>query len=160
VTTLQRPIAVAALAAGLVVTGCLDPVQRTLRSSAPTVALNEKVDVGAFTFTVTAVELAQPKIGYRTAQGVFVVVDIAVKNIGDDLRSVYCQNQILKDLAGRAYDNGVAIGAVDDMTNIKPGNRVEFQCAFDVPVGTLAGAVEVHDTAYSDGATVKVLSAR
>jgi hypothetical protein len=159
VTTLQWSIAVGALAAGLVVTGCLDPVQRTVRSSTPTVALNEEVDVGAFTFTVTAVELAQPKIGYRTAQGVFVVVDITVKNIGDDLRSVYCQNQILKDLAGRPYDNGVTVGAGDDMSNIKPGNRAEFQCAFDVPVGTLAGAVEVHDMAYSAGATVKVLSA-
>jgi hypothetical protein len=147
------------LAAALLVAGCDDSTQPTVRSSAPTVALNQAVDVGSFAFTVTSVELAQPKIGYRTAQGTFVVVDIRVKNIGDDPRSVYCQNQALKDLTGRRYDNGVTIGTGDDMINIKPGNRVAFQCAFDVPVGTLAGAVEVHDTAYSAGATVRVLSA-
>jgi hypothetical protein len=146
------------VAAGLFATGCNGSVPRTVGSPAPTVALNEPVDVGSFAFSVTSVELAQPKIGYRSAEGTFVVVDFAVRNIGDGPRSVYCQNQVLKDLAGRRYDNGVAVGPGDDMANIKPGNRVRFQCAFDVPVDTLAGAVEVHDTAYAAGATVKVLS--
>jgi hypothetical protein len=150
---------VSVLAAGLVVAGCDDDSARQpVYGSAPTVSLNEPVDVGAFAFTVTSVELGQPKIGSRTAQGTFVVVDIAVDNIGDGPRTVYCQNQVLKDLTGRRYENGVTVGAADDMVSIKPGNRVDFQCAFDVPVGTLAGAVEVHDTAYSAGATVRVLS--
>jgi hypothetical protein len=148
------------IAAGVLSTACGDPGQRTALGSAPTVGLNEAVDVGSFAFTVTTVELAQPKIGYRAAEGTFVVVDITARNIGDGLRSVYCQNQVLKDLAGKRFDNGVTIGPGDDMVNIKPGNRAKFRCAFDVPVGTLAGAVEVHDTAYSAGATVKVLSVR
>ncbi len=124
----------------------------------PTVALNEVVDVGALAFTVTNVELGLPKIGTRTAQGTFVVVDITVENIGDGSRTVYCQNQIVKDLAGRRYENGVTVGDGEGMINIKPGSRVDFRCAFDVPVGTLTGAVEVHDMAYSAGATVRVLS--
>ncbi len=139
-------------------TGCDDSEPGTVYGSAPTVALNEAVDIGAFAFTVTNVELSQPEIGTRIAQGTFVIVHITVENIGDGRRTVYCQNQILKDLAGRRYDNGVTVGDGDDMINVEPGNRVDFQCAFDVPVGTLAGAVEVHDTAYSAGATVRVLS--
>jgi len=150
---------VSVLTAGLLVVGCDDDATRQpAYGSAPTVALNQPVDVGTFEFTVTSVELGQPKVGSRTAQGTFVVVDIAVKNIGDGPRTVYCQNQILKDLAGRRYENGETVGAGDDMIRIEPGNQVRFQCAFDVPVGTLAGAVEVHDTAYSPGATVRVLS--
>ena len=66
---------------------------------------------------------------------------------------------MLKDLAGRRYDNGVTVGPGDDMVNIKPGNGAKLQCAFDVPAGTLAGAVLVQDIAYSAGATVTVLSA-
>jgi hypothetical protein len=155
----MRATAVGVLAAGLAGTGCDDSTPSKVYGAAPTVALNEAVDVGAFAFTVTNVELSQPKIGNRTAQGTFVVVDITVKNIGDGPRTVYCQNQILKDLTGRAYEDGITVGAGDDMINIKPGGRVDFQCAFDVPVGTLAGVVEVHDTAYFAGATVRVLSA-
>jgi hypothetical protein len=149
---------VGVIAAGILATGCDDSTPRTEYGSAPTVALNEVVDVGSFAFTVTNVELGQPKIGTRTAQGTFAVVDITVENIGDGLRTVYCQNQILKDLAGRRYENGVTVGDGDDMIGIKPGDRVDFQCAFDLPVGTLTGAVELHDTAYTAGATVRVLS--
>ena len=146
------------IAAGVLVAGCDDSAPRTEYGATPTVALNEVVDVGAFAFTVTNVELGVPKVGSRTAEGTFVVVDITAENIGDGLRTVYCQNQVVKDLAGKRYENGVTVGDGEDLINIKPGTRVDLQCAFDVPVGTLTGAVEVHDTAYSAGATVRVLS--
>ena len=154
----MRSIAVSALAAAVLVTGCLGQEQRTPPGSSPTVALNEEVHDGGLAFTVTRVELAQPKIGYRSAQGTFVVVSMTVKNIGDGLRTVYCQNQVLTDLRGKTYVDAVPAGADEDVMNIKPGKQVDVQCAFDVPVGTLAGAVEVHGQAYSTGATVKVLS--
>jgi hypothetical protein len=85
---------------------------------------------------------------------------MTVKNIGDGVRTVYCQNQVLTDLRGKTYVDAVPVGAGDDPMDIKPGKQVDIRCAFDVPVGTLAGAVEVHDQAYSTGATVKVLSVR
>jgi uncharacterized protein DUF4352 len=148
------------LAAGILVAGCDDDAApQPAYGSAPTVALNEPVDVGAFAFTVTDVELSQPEIGNRTAEGTFVVVGITVRNIGDGPRSVYCQNQVLRDLSGRRYENGVTVDGRDDMISVEPATTVNFRCAFDVPVGTLAGAVEVHDTAYAAGATVRVLSA-
>ena len=154
----MRPIAVSALATAVLVTGCLGQKQRPPPGSPPTAALNEEVHDGGLAFTVTRVELAQPKIGYRSAQGTFVVVSMTVKNIGDGMRTVYCQNQVLTDLRGKTYVDAVPVGAGDDPMDIKPGKQVDIRCAFDVPVGTLAGAVEVHDQAYSTGATVKVLS--
>jgi hypothetical protein len=138
------------------VTGCLSSVH----SSSATAALNDEVHDGGFAFTVTGVNLGVPKIGYQSAQGVFVVVDITVQNIGDEARTVYCQNQMLKDLAGKTYNDAVDVGRRDDLINIDPGKKVHFTCAFDVPVGTLPAAIEVHDSAYSRGATVKVLGVR
>jgi hypothetical protein len=101
-----------------------------------------------------------PKVGRRTAEGVFVVVQIAVRNIGDDLRSVYCQNQRLKDLAGKTYHDGVTVGGAENMSNIKPGKEAQFECAFDVRVATLPGVVDVHDLAFSRGVAVTVLGKR
>ena len=138
------------------VTGCLGPVH----NSSGTAALNDEVRDGKFAFTVTGVNIGVPKIGYLTAQGVFVVVDITARNIGDEPRTVYCQNQKLKDLAGKTYNDAVDAGRREDLINIDPGKQVRVACAFDVPVGTLPAAVEVHDSAYSKGATVKVLGVR
>ena len=147
------------LVAGLLIAGCDDDATPPPPYGAvPSVALNEPVDVGGFAFTVTSVELGRLKVGNRTAEGTFVVVDITVRNIGDGPRTVYCQNQILKDLAGKRYEDGVAVSGGEEMISIEPGERAAFQCAFDVPVGTLTGAIEVHDTAYYAGATVRVLS--
>ena len=129
-------------------TGCDGPTEQPG-------SLNREVRDGNLAFVVTTVDLAQSKVGNRTAEGVFVVVHMTVRNIGDDLRAVYCQNQKIKDLAGRTYDDAISAGTGDD--TIKPGELVAVTCAFDVPVGTLAAVVEVHDRAYSTGAAVKVL---
>src|SRR5882757_8887853 len=121
----MRSIAVSALTAAVLATGCLGPEKGTPPGSSPTFALNEEVHDGGFAFTVTRVELAQPKIGYQSAQGTFVVVSMTVKNIGDGLRTVYCQNQVLTDLRGKTYVDAVPAGADEDMMNIKPGRRVD-----------------------------------
>jgi len=89
----MRSIAVSAVAAAVLVTGCLGQEQRTPSGSPPTVALNEEVHDGGLAFTVTRVELGQPKIGYQSAQGLSVVVSMTATNIGDGLRTVYCQNR-------------------------------------------------------------------
>jgi uncharacterized protein DUF4352 len=151
----------AAVALAVSLTGCLDSARRgPAQGASPTVALGEDVRDGAFEFTVTRVELAASQIGLHRPEGVFVVIDITAKNVGEDLRTVYCQDQQMKDLAGRTYDNAVTVGAGEDMINVKPGGRVAFTCAFDVPRGALTAAVLVHDSTYSPGATVTVLSQR
>lgn len=154
--TPARSIAVTVLAVTTSVTGCLGGVH----SSSQTASLNEEVHVGAFAFTVKSVNIGAPKIGIRTAQGVFVVVEFTAKNISDTPRSVYCQNQKLKDLSGRTYDDAVNVGSGEDLFSINPGKQVRFSCAFDVPKGTLPGTVEIHDSAYSKGVAVTVLERR
>jgi hypothetical protein len=151
-----RSIAVTVLAVTTSVTGCLG----WGHTSADAASLNDEVRVGAFAFTVTSVNIGAPKIGIMTAQGVFVVVQFTVKNIGDTPRSVYCQNQKLKDLSGRSYDDAVNVGSAEELFNINPGKQVRFSCAFDVPKGTLPGTVEIHDSAYSKGVPVTVLERR
>lgn len=151
-----RSIAVTVLAVTTSVTGCLGWAQY----ASGTASLNEEVRVGAFAFTVKSVNIGTPKVGIRTAQGVFVVVEFTAKNIGDTPRSVYCQNQKLKDLSGRTYDDAVNVGSGEDLFSINPGKQVRFSCAFDVPKGTLPGTVEIHDSAYSKGVPVTVLERR
>jgi hypothetical protein len=135
------------------VTGCLGSVHH----SSGTASLNEEVRDGNFAFTVTAVNIGVPKTGHQTAQGVFVVFQIMVKNVGDAPRTVYCQNQRLKDQAGKTYDNAVSIVGREGQAVINPGKEVHVTCAFDVPAGTLPAAIVVHDSAYSRGVTVEVL---
>jgi Domain of unknown function (DUF4352) len=131
-----------------------------LHDTTPAAGLGDEVREGRLAFTVKSVDMSVPRIGPRTPQGVFVVVQIAVRNIGDQVRSVYCQNQQLKNLAGKTYDDGVTVAGAADMNDIKPGKQVQFECAFDVPVGTLPGIVEVHDLAFSRGVAVQVLGKR
>jgi hypothetical protein len=149
----MRSRALAVLAVATAVTGC----QTSLQSSSPTFSLNQEVRDGKFAFIVTRVNISAPNIGIHTAQGTFVVVDITVQNIGDEPRTMYCQNQKLKDLAGKTYDDAVIVGGGEDAININPGKKVGVTCAFDVPRGTLTAAVEVHDRANSPGAAVQVL---
>jgi hypothetical protein len=104
---LSRARAVAALAA---TTGCHGSAQ----GSSPTVALNQEVRDGRFAFRVTRVDISTPNIGIQTAQGVFVVVDITVQNIGDEPRTMYCQT----------YDDAVTVGRGEDLINLNPGKRV------------------------------------
>jgi Domain of unknown function (DUF4352) len=142
-----------ALAVTTLVTGCLS----SGHGSSSTAALNDEVHDGTFAFTVTRVDIGTPKIGRATAQGVFVIVDLKVKNLGDGPRTVYCQNQILKDLAGKGYDDAMTIGDRENLINIAPGRQVHVTCAFDVPKGTLPGTLVVHASQFSRGVSVKLL---
>ena len=145
---------ISVLAAATLVTGCLGAVH----SSSP--SLNDEVRDGNFAFTVTAVNIGVPEAGHRSAEGVFVVFQIMVRNVGDAPRTVYCQDQRLRDQAGRTYDNAVSIVGREGEANIGPGKQVHVTCAFDVPKGTLPAAMVVRGSAYSRGVAVTVLGAR
>jgi hypothetical protein len=133
------------------VSGCFG-VRHT---SAP--SFNDQVRVGELAFTVTAINLGVPKTGHRTAQGVFVVVNLMVENKGDRPRSVHCQDQILGDSAGKKYENAVNVDAAEDLVRVGPAAKVLFKCAFDVPSGMLPAAIELHDSPYHRGVDVTLL---
>ena len=145
----RSTVVVIAVAASI--TGC----QGSRHGATP--SLDDEVRDGDFAFTVTAINLGVPETGNRTAQGVFVVTHLMVRNISDWTRSVYCRNQILKDFVGKYYDNAVNIGSRDDLTTIEPGRQVHVTCAFDVPTGALPASLQVHDAPYSRGVAVKLL---
>jgi hypothetical protein len=142
---------VVVIAVAASITGC----HGSRRGATP--SLNDEVRDGDFAFTVTAINLGVPQTGNQAAQGVFVVVHLMVRNISGGARSVYCQNQILQDFAGKNYDNAVNVGSREDLTTIEPGRQVHVTCAFDAPTGALPASLRVHDARYSRGATVKLL---
>lgn len=123
--------------------------------SAP--SLNDEVRLGELAFTVTTINLGVPTTGHRTAQGVFVVVNLKVQNVGDRPRSVFCQDQTLRDRAGKRYTNVVNLDSPGDLVRVGPGTTVLVKCAFDVPSGALPAAIELRDSPYSRGVTVMLL---
>ncbi len=40
--------------------------------------------------------------------------------------------------------------------DINPGNAIQVKAAFDVPPGTVPSELEVHDSMFSGGATVRL----
>jgi hypothetical protein len=130
----------------------------SLHGSGP--SLGVEVRDGDFAFTATSIHLGVPKTGNRTAEGVFVLVNLSVKNKGTGPRSVYCQNQTLRDFAGKRYENAVSVGASEDQLRIQPGKAADITCAFDVPTGTLPAAIEVRDSQFSRGVRVMLLGRR
>jgi hypothetical protein len=93
-----------------------------------------------------------------TAQGVFVIFTLSVRNIGDEPRSYSGRNQKLIDMSGREYEvssdadlNLNSYGLVDD---INPGNAIEVKVPFDVPPDTQMSMLELHDSMFSAGVRV------
>ncbi len=117
---------------------------------------------GKFEFQVLAVTSAKTvgdPTGNRyltaTAQGVFVIFTLSVRNIGDERRSYSGRNQKLIDRSGREYQVSSdadlymnSYGLVDD---INPGNAIEVKVPFDVPPDTQMSMLELHDLMFSAG---------
>jgi hypothetical protein len=133
----------------------------TLRPT-PTVAPpGSAVRDGKFEFQVLAVTSANTVgDGYliATAQGVFVIFTLSVRNIGDEPRSYSGQNQKLIDMSGREYQVSSdadpymnSYGLVDD---INPGNAIEVKVPFDVQPDTQMSMLELHDSMFSAGVRV------
>jgi len=96
------------------------------------------------------------------AQGEFIVLQVSVGNIGNKPQAFFGANQKLIDTAGREY---AANSSVDMWLNgyvgdINPGNAVRVTMAFDVPPGTVADALEVHDSMFSGGTRVGIADPR
>jgi hypothetical protein len=163
----SRALATGILAASLLA-GCGNLANVT--SSTPSVApAGSSVRDGKFEFTVdrvtrskTANNPSDPTNQYEltTAQGEFVIVSLAVRNIGNEQQTFFDINQKLIDSSGRSYGPSSQADSNLDanigMSDINPGNSVNAQVAFDVPVGTPITAIEVHDSLYSGGAKVAI----
>ncbi|AUH70403.1 MULTISPECIES: DUF4352 domain-containing protein [Gordonia] len=127
--------------------------------------LNTPVRDGKFEFTVTGVEKGVPSVGdnpYLTeqAQGQFVILSVTVKNIGKKPQSFSPTAQKLTDSEDRTFEPDttaqIALGGSDITVwdNINPGNAVDVKLVFDMPKGAVPAAVELHDSMFSNGASV------
>jgi hypothetical protein len=94
-----------------------------------------------------------------SAQGEFIVVTLSVTNIGNEPQSYFGQNQKLIDTSGREYSaNSQADMYMNDagFGDINPGNSIHVRVAFDVPPGTSPAELELHDSIFSGGVSVRL----
>lgn len=115
---------------------------------------------GTFAFQVTAVDRGVTRIGAgASAKGVFTVISLSVSNVGDARQSFTDEDQVMVDNAGRQYppDPTADLDLNKDRalpSDVDPGQAIRVRLAFDVPDGTKADRVELHDSTYSDGILV------
>lgn len=140
------------------------------KSSAPTVKndiakLNQPVRDGDFEFVVKGVTCGKTEVGNKylstKAQGQFCLASLTVKNIGEKAGSMFGDNQKALDASGREFsaDTAAAMYLKDSQAvykEINPGNTLLGTVIFDVPRGTKITHVELHDSAFSGGAKVRV----
>ncbi|AGZ50711.1 DUF4352 domain-containing protein [Mycobacterium kansasii] len=128
-------------------------------ASAPSAAMpgiGQEVRDGKFAFTVTGVTRAS-SVGTTQARGEFVIVAMTVKNTGDQPQDYFSSNQKLFDTAGREFAADPMAIAKDSMVvNLNPGFDLNVKVPFDVPAGTTIATIELHDSAFSNGARVRL----
>ena len=124
-------------------------------ASAPGEIGREVID-GEFAFVVTHVETS-PTFDNTHAQGVYLIVSMAVRNIGTEPQFFVWGAQKLKDSTGRKlsarFMDPPRIGDVGD--SIDPGLQVSVRLAFDVTDARSAQIV-LHDSPSSEGVAVNL----
>ncbi|MBN7355481.1 Mpr protein [Mycobacteroides abscessus subsp. abscessus] len=128
--------------------------------------VGSEVRDGKFEFIVSKIDVGQSVVGrdgnqfmQKKAQGEWAVLSMTVTNIGDKPQTFFAENQKLI-AGGKTFsaDSTASSYLVDDslMTEINPGNKIDVQVAFDVPVGTEPDQVKLHDSAFSGGVAVNL----
>ena len=124
--------------------------------------IGDKAADGKFTFVVTGVRDGGTTIGddflSTDAQGRFVLVDVTVKNTGDEAQTMFGDDNVLLDSRGRefSFDSEAALYLDQDawMEEINPGNSTSATMVFDVPKNVDPTQIRLHDSMFSNGVTV------
>lgn len=122
------------------------------------IAFNKPAEDGQFTFRATKVRRTGhvgDSITGSDAQGEYIVITVTVFNHGRHAQMLDASSQKLL-AGGKTYDadSGAFIDSEAFLNNINPGNSVTANLAFDVPEGTRADQVVLHDSPFSDGVRV------
>jgi hypothetical protein len=130
------------------------------------VGLNEPARDGKFEFTVTSIECGISHVGTdivgADAQGQYCKVATTVRNLGDEAVTFYTGNQFAYNADGQKYSADAAaeiyLGESDNgfLTSINPGNTADGTIVFDIPEDASITKLELHDSAFSGGVTVRV----
>jgi hypothetical protein len=128
--------------------------------------IGDPVRDGKFEFVVNKIECGRSEVGSgfftETAQGQYCLVTMLVKNIGNEARTFHDGNQRAFDKDGRRFDadTGAGLAVNQDaeafLTAINPGNQVTVVVVFDVPKGVDLVSLELHDSLFSGGVTVRL----
>jgi hypothetical protein len=130
-----------------------------------TAKIGEAARDGKFEFVVKGMECGRPSVGTnqyltKTAQGQYCLLNVTVKNIGDEKQSLFSANQKLLDASNKEYsadDTATMYAAPDSsswFSDINPGNSVEGTIVFDVPKDVTPAIAQLHDSAISGGVKV------
>lgn len=126
--------------------------------------IGDPVRDGKFEFVVTDMVCGKKQVGNeflnKKAQGQFCIVDVTVRNIGDESQLFSGGSQKAFDAKGTEFSNdGSAEMYANDQSQtfleeINPGNQVKGKLVFDVPAATKLTALELHDSPFSGGVKV------
>jgi len=121
---------------------------------------------GEFEFVVHKVECGHAMVGgeylNKAALGQFCLVTLSVKNVGTEPRLFSDSNQEAFSEAGAKYasDSSASLYANADqevfLAEINPGNTLRGTIVFDIPKDARIARLELHDSAFSAGAKVRV----
>ena len=143
---LMAPVAVFLVSCGLFHT-----------ASAPAGIGREVVD-GKFAFIVTHVDTS-PTFGQTRAQAAYVIVSMAVRNVGTQAQVFEMAAQKLKDSAGRVHSASLMdpplLGKAGN--NIDPSLQVSVNLAFDVLRGVSPTQLVLHASLSSPGVPVNLM---
>lgn len=129
--------------------------------------LGETARDGKFEFVVKSIECGKTSVGTnqyltRQAQGQFCLLNVTVKNIGNEAQSLFSANQKLLNAQNQQYaaDDTATLYAAPNggswYSNINPGNSVEGAIVFDIPKDQTPVTAELHDSAFSGGVKVSL----
>ncbi|MGH3428560.1 MAG: DUF4352 domain-containing protein [Candidatus Dormibacteraceae bacterium] len=127
---------------------------------------NEVARDGKFQFTVEKLECGKKSVGgeflNKKAQGQFCFVTMKVKNVGNEARTFDASNQDAFNNAGDKYeaDSEASSYANENaaafLNGINPGNEITGIVVFDIPQGQKISKFQLHDSAFSNGVSVKL----
>lgn len=173
----RRPARTAAFVVGLVVLGCCAAgvigavVGKALRDAGETASsmpgIGDAVRDGQFEFVVSSVGCGRGEIVNgilrARAQGQFCVVELSVRNVGDEGRQFTDGWQQAFDPAGARYSADTRAGIVANGDGaavwnvVNPGNSIRALVVYDIPPTATLSTVELHDSAFSGGVRVDLV---
>lgn len=118
---------------------------------------------GSFEFKVGKVTRTSARgrsVLREEAQGVFWVVPVTVRNIGDTPQMWDTTAQFAYDAKGNRYQATTLLADAERnfLEDINPGNSVRGVVVYDVPDGVRLTELELHDSVFSTGVRIKLKS--
>ena len=139
-------IVVAVLAALLLSSCSMDTASTKSESSTASAGIGAPVRDGKFEFVVSKVDTTDPQL---------IRVHIKVTNIGDKAQHWSSGNQKLL-AGGKEFESDLWETEGSSMDELNPGLSADAVLGFKVPPGTVPDAIELHDSMFSQGATVSL----